>query len=682
MNTEQQKQEGEAKMSSTMMNKNKGLFSVIGHASGEPGVEACGAEKDEEEQHKPFVVACLGGGQLGRMMALEAPRLGIQMKFLDPLGSACPAAHVVPSHCILQGSLNNVEKIRQLAQGAQVVTVEIEHVNVNALFQLEQQEEAVNVQPSARVLSIIQDKFLQKQHFATHGIAVPPFLSTPSVQAVIDATSSLGLPLMLKTRRGGYDGRGNAVLKTNKRQDVLAALTQLLGVKLEGSDDEEELLARNDLDIYAEGWVAFDVEVAVMVVRSAAAATGDHHHTVSYPAVNAIQQDSICRVVLAPARNVSETLRHACQDLAIRAIDSLGVGASGTFGVEMFIATTKGGEQVVLLNEVAPRPHNTGHYTQDACAVSQFENHLRGICGLPLGNTQMLVEAAAMVNILGSSSSSSNTSTMQDTLASSNLAMTSLPNAVVHWYGKDSCRPGRKMGHINITGHSHGEIDSALCQLMQAENIPLSLLPNNNNNSSSSSSSSTATATRASNNSSACPVVGVIMGSQSDLPTMQEAVDVLQQFNIPYQVDIVSAHRTPDKLMEYSRSAAGRGIRVIIAGAGGAAHLPGMVAAMTPLPVIGVPVKTSTLNGVDSLYSIVQMPKGVPVATVAIGNAANAGLLAVRILATSRPHLRLEMIQYQTEMKDTVNETSARLLELGSDEYLKQMDSKSKSVNV
>ena len=172
------------------------------------------------------------------------------------------------------------------------------------------------------------------------------------------------------------------------------------------------------------------------------------------------------------------------------------------------------------------------------------------------------------------------------------------------------------------------------------------------------------------------------MGSHSDLPTMNAAVEMLRKFGVSYEVDIVSAHRTPDKLVQYSREAAGRGLRVIIAGAGGAAHLPGMVAAMTPLPVIGVPVKTSTLSGVDSLYSIVQMPRGVPVATVAIGNAMNAGLLAVRILSTSRPELRLAMVDYQTEMTDMVNDMSTKLLDLGSDEFLEKMDLKNTSVNV
>ncbi|ARU43341.1 5-(carboxyamino)imidazole ribonucleotide mutase [Armatimonadetes bacterium Uphvl-Ar2] len=131
------------------------------------------------------------------------------------------------------------------------------------------------------------------------------------------------------------------------------------------------------------------------------------------------------------------------------------------------------------------------------------------------------------------------------------------------------------------------------------------------------------------------PLVGIIMGSDSDLPTMQPAAEALEEFGIPYELEVVSAHRTPKRMFEYAQSARARGLRIIIAGAGGAAHLPGMVASLTPLPVIGVPVESHALKGMDSLLSIVQMPKGVPVATVAIGNGRNAGLLAVRILATT-----------------------------------------------
>jgi len=151
------------------------------------------------------------------------------------------------------------------------------------------------------------------------------------------------------------------------------------------------------------------------------------------------------------------------------------------------------------------------------------------------------------------------------------------------------------------------------------------------------------------------------MGSDSDLSVMQGAIDALSEFDVPHEVRVVSAHRTPDVLYEYSSTAADRGLRVIVAGAGGAAHLPGMAASMTPLPVIGVPVVLEHLSGLDSLLSIVQMPAGIPVATVAVGNARNAGLLAVRILAVSDDGLRQRMAQFQTGLADAVREKDARV---------------------
>jgi len=151
------------------------------------------------------------------------------------------------------------------------------------------------------------------------------------------------------------------------------------------------------------------------------------------------------------------------------------------------------------------------------------------------------------------------------------------------------------------------------------------------------------------------------MGSDSDLPTMQAAIDVLTEFGVAHEVRIVSAHRTPDVMTEYARTAAGRGLEVIIAGAGGAAHLPGMTASMTPLPVIGVPVPLANLDGMDSLLSIVQMPKGIPVATVAVGNATNAGLLAVRILGAADPALQERMVAYQERLAAMVREKDAKL---------------------
>jgi 5-(carboxyamino)imidazole ribonucleotide mutase len=161
------------------------------------------------------------------------------------------------------------------------------------------------------------------------------------------------------------------------------------------------------------------------------------------------------------------------------------------------------------------------------------------------------------------------------------------------------------------------------------------------------------------------PVVGIVMGSDSDLPVMRQAAEICERFGVPYEIRIVSAHRTPDDMAEYGRTAHERGLRVIIAGAGGAAHLPGMLASYTPLPVIGVPVPTEWLRGLDSLLSIVQMPAGIPVATVAIGNARNAGLLAVRILAASDPDLQRKMRDYQAEMAQTSRDKN-RTLQSGS----------------
>jgi 5-(carboxyamino)imidazole ribonucleotide mutase len=169
------------------------------------------------------------------------------------------------------------------------------------------------------------------------------------------------------------------------------------------------------------------------------------------------------------------------------------------------------------------------------------------------------------------------------------------------------------------------------------------------------------------------PVVGIIMGSDSDWPVMEAASTALAEFGVPYEADVVSAHRMPKEMVAYAESAADRGLRVIIAGAGGAAHLPGMVASLTPLPVIGVPVRSQALSGVDSLHSIVQMPAGIPVATVAIGNGTNAGLLAVQILATADGALAEAVAAYRQRLHDQVTTKDSRLRELGSRAYLEAM---------
>ena len=234
--------------------------------------------------------------------------------------------------------------------------------------------------------------------------------------------------------------------------------------------------------------------------------------------------------------------------------------------------------------------------------------------------------------------------------------LAAVPGSGPHWYGKTAARPGRKMGHVTVCGADENDLARRLADvhdIVGDDGMP---------------------AAEGTNGTSKVVEVGVIMGSDSDLPCMQAATSVLDEFCIPYEVTIVSAHRTPERMFNYAKGAFDRGLRVIIAGAGGAAHLPGMVAAMTPLPVIGVPVKTSALSGVDSLYSIVQMPRGVPVATVAIGNAKNAGLLAVRMIAGCTGNMRLiEKLQEYRETACSEQEAKAeKLLKLGSDAYLAQ----------
>ena len=168
--------------------------------------------------------------------------------------------------------------------------------------------------------------------------------------------------------------------------------------------------------------------------------------------------------------------------------------------------------------------------------------------------------------------------------------------------------------------------------------------------------------------------VGIVMGSDSDLHIMAEAAKVLEELGIEYDMTIISAHRMPNKFFDYASSAEDKGYKVIIAGAGGAAHLPGMTAALFSMPVIGVPIMTKSLGGIDSLYSIVQMPSGVPVATVSINGAKNAGLLAAKILATSKPELLDKIKEYAAKQKENVNDKDNKLQELGYEEYLKGMD--------
>ncbi|KAI0052683.1 Phosphoribosylaminoimidazole carboxylase [Auriscalpium vulgare] len=565
-------------------------------------------------------VGILGGGQLGRMLAASASLLNIPVSILD-VGPNTPAKQVAAHGVHIDGSFSDPDKVRELAAKVDVLTVEIEHVNVDVLEEL-QQAGTVDIHPSPTTIRIIQDKYRQKEHLLAHGLPVSPSIPIePSVLAIQEAADRLGLPLMLKSKTLAYDGRGNFVLR-------------------ELPQAEEALRALSNRPLYAEKWVKFIKEIAVMVVRTV------EGEVTSYPVVETVHKENVCHLVFAPLRSADIGLSSRARAVAERAVQSL--NGAGIFGVEMFLLDD--GE--ILVNEIAPRPHNSGHYTIEACETSQYENHLRAILALPIGRTGLKVPSAAMLNILGASS---------DMAEVSNFAKfaLSVPGASVHLYGKAECRKGRKMGHITLVANSDSELRIALRPLL--EKLP--------GGSSEEEIQRYAPSPPSTGFSHKHPMVGVIMGSDSDLPVMLPAARILDRFGIPFELTIVSAHRTPDRLAEYSRSAASRGLRTIIAGAGGAAHLPGMVAAMTALPVIGVPVKGSSLDGVDSLHSIVQMPRGIPVATVAINNGTNAGLLAIRILSAGIPALIIDMENYLKSLEADVLTKVDTLEEVGWEKY-------------
>ena len=519
-----------------------------------------------------------------------ASRLNIKTVVLDAPNS--PAKQINAGEHV-DGSFNNVDDIARLAKKCDVLTVEIEHVDADAL-ELVRKSMNVEIYPLPETIKLIKDKYLQKEHLISHGIKVADLVavSENSESALAEIGAKFGYPFMLKSRTDAYDGRGNFVVKSPEFH-------------------AEALEFLSNRPLYAEKWCRFAKELAVMVVRTI---DGEVH---AYPTVETVHKDNICHVVYAPAR-VLDTVRSHAQILANSAVKTF--PGCGIFGVEMFLLP----DNELLVNEIAPRPHNSGHYTIDACVTSQFEAHVRAVVGLPMPRNVTSFSttntAAIMVNVLGD-------------------------HASVYLYGKTT-RPKRKLGHINIVTSSMADAEERLRYIMEGRAPILSI-----------------------QEAKEAPLVGVIMGSDSDLKAMSVGADILKKFGVPFELTIVSAHRTPHRMIEYATKAAERGIKVIIAGAGGAAHLPGMVAALTPLPVIGVPIKGSTLDGVDSLHSIVQMPRGIPVATVAINNSTNAALLAVRILGAADPKWLTEMTNYMNSMEEEVLAKVERLETTGYDKY-------------
>ena len=513
------------------------------------------------------------------------------------------------------GSFKDREAIKKLAATSDVLTIEIEHVDTHILEEISAK---ADVQPSWKTIRTIQDKYLQKQHLASHGVALAQSLALEeaSLAELEKASQTLGLPLMLKSRKEAYDGRGNFPVKT--KADFKPALDALGGNKM----------------LYAEKWANFKMELAVMVVKT-------KDQVLSYPTVETIHENSICKLVYTPARGVSASINKHAQELAKKAVACF--EGKGVFGVEMFLLE----DDSLLINEIAPRPHNSGHYTIEACNVSQYEAHLCAILDLPLGQKDLrLREPAIMLNILGGDTPDSHKE-----FAKAAQKLECRPR--IHLYGKGQARKGRKMGHITVTAPTMAEAEHTIQPMIDYVDAgkPTSAL------------------TKQPTSRPPQPRVAVIMGSDSDLPVLRPGLAILDKFSIPYTTRVTSAHRTPAFMADYATTAAESGIQVIIAAAGGAAHLPGMTAAYTSLPVIGVPVKPTIGDGMDSLLSICNMPKGVPVAAVSVNNSVNAALLAARVLGAGDLAVREKVDQYRAESEREVREKDGRLVEMGVEGY-------------
>jgi phosphoribosylaminoimidazole carboxylase PurK protein len=363
-------------------------------------------------------IGIVGGGQLGRMLTEAAHPLGYQVTVVEA-SPDCPATKAGANY--IQGGLKDADAIRQLAEQTDVVTWEIEHIDTSTLIDLA--SEGYNVQPSPSTLAVIQDKFTQKQMLIKAGLPVAESLALSHQESDTDKATHLdevvrmlGGAVILKTKTGGYDGRGNLLFDGDYAR-------------------VDEVLGSDWGNVYAERIVPFEKELSVVAARDM------QGNIAIYPTAETVHKDNICHTVVTPARIRPKLIADA-QEIAHETLKQL--EGAGIFAIEMFAT-----EDEVIINEIAPRVHNSGHHTIEANVTSQFEQHVRAITGMPLGSTAMRSPAAAMINILGQREEPLTREGMRSVLA--------LPDTHPHFYGKSS-RKARKIGHITVLGSSVEEV--------------------------------------------------------------------------------------------------------------------------------------------------------------------------------------------------------------------------------
>jgi len=345
----------------------------------------------------------IGGGQLAWMMGAAAKHLGVDLIIQTPHKDD-PAVSVATE--VIYGAVDDVAATKHLANVADVITFENEFVDLNGLTLLEKQ--GVSFRPNLSSLLPLLDKYNQRCYFAQLGLPVPRF---KAVNSLIDLDSDLGFPVVVKVRRHGYDGQGTLVIKNS--QELEATYQRL-----------------ENTPFLLEEFIPFNQELALIAARGV---TGE---IILYPVVETQQENQVCRRVFAPA-TISSQVALQAEVIAHTLLEKLDY--VGVFGIEFFLTS----EDKLLINEIAPRTHNSGHYTLDASVTSQFEMQLRAVTGLPLGNPALKCQRAVMVNLLGYES-------RQDDYAQQREQIAQLPNTYLHWYGKSESRPGRKLGHVTV----------------------------------------------------------------------------------------------------------------------------------------------------------------------------------------------------------------------------------------
>lgn len=357
-------------------------------------------------------IGIIGGGQLGQMMLLEAKKMGFYAVVLDPTPD-CPCHSICDEHII--ADFDDEKAFQLLAEKTDVITYEFEHINARALERLE--DKGYKIYPTAASLEVIQDKLTQKEAMAKAGLPVPDFMIIESLDDMTKAGNEYGYPYMLKARTGGYDGKGNAVVKS--ADTIEKAYNELGGGKIK---------------LMAEKMIDFKMETSILACRSL---NGD---IAVYPVGDNKHIDSILHETSVPA-NIPDKASKLAMEVASKVMEIF--DGIGMFCVEMFVTN----DNDILVNEVAPRPHNSGHYTIEGCVTSQFENHIRAVVGLPLGDTG-LISPTVMINLLGEAGYNGNTVVegLDKALA--------LKGVSVHIYGKAQTKPKRKMGHITVTANS------------------------------------------------------------------------------------------------------------------------------------------------------------------------------------------------------------------------------------